>query len=141
MNLPTAYPCSRREVLADGSQIVLLVESHDDSRDMYAQYLRACGFTVRTAGSTDEGLMLAGDADVIVTEIRVQGSFDGIEFVGRLRDDDGTKQTPIIVLTACAFEPDQRRARAAGCTVFLPKPCLPEQLAREIRDVGATTGT
>ena len=121
--------------MADNGQVVLLVESHDDSRNMYADYLRACGFIVQTADTTDEGLLLAGDADVIVTEIRVHGSLDGVEFVGRLRDAHDTKQTPIIVLTACAFEPDQRRARAAGCNVFLPKPCLPEQLVREIRDV------
>jgi two-component system cell cycle response regulator DivK len=105
---------------------------------MYADYLRACGFTVATADTTDEGLILASDADVIVTEIRVHGSFDGVELIGRLRDADETRQTPIIVLTACAFEPDQARARAAGCNVFLPKPCLPEQLVREIRDVGPT---
>jgi len=129
---------SRRNALPVRSAVVLLIESHDDSRDMYADYLRACGFTVQTADTTDEGLILASDADVIVTEIRVHGSFDGVELVGRLRDADATKQTPIIVLTSCAFEPDHERARAAGCTVFLPKPCLPDQLLREIRDVGLT---
>ena len=127
---------SRRNALPVRSAVVLLIESHDDSREMYADYLRACGFLVRTADTTDEGLLLASDVDVIVTEIRVHGSFDGVALIGRLRGADETKQTPIIVLTACAFEPDQERARAAGCTVFLPKPCLPQQLFREISDVG-----
>jgi CheY-like chemotaxis protein len=115
---------------------VLLVDSHEDSRDMYAGYLRACGFTVKTAGTTDEGLIQAGGVDVIVTEVRVRGSFDGVELIVRLRDADETKETRIIVLTACAFETDQRRAHAAGCDVFLPKPCLPERLISEIRGVG-----
>jgi CheY-like chemotaxis protein len=131
----TASASSRRDSLPE-SAVVLLVESHGDSRDMYADYLRSCGYTVQTADTADEGLIRSRDADVIVTEIRVQGSFDGIELVGRLRDADETKQTPIIVLTACAFEPDEQRARAAGCNVFLPKPCLPERLAREIVGLG-----
>jgi CheY-like chemotaxis protein len=120
------------------SAVVLLVESHDDSRDMYADYLSECGFTVRTAGTADEGLMHASHADVIVTEIRVHGSFDGVELVARLRDAATTRQTPIIVLTACAFETDQQRAQEAGCNAFLPKPCLPRRLVSEIRAVGET---
>jgi CheY-like chemotaxis protein len=121
------------------SAVVLLIESDDDNREMYADYLRKCGFTVQTVNTTDDGLRRASDADVIVTEITVPGSFDGLEFVTRLRRTAATKQTPIIVLTACVFEPNRQRARAAGCNVFLPKPCLPEQLVREIRAVGATT--
>jgi CheY-like chemotaxis protein len=135
----TASPFSRRDVMPARGAVVLLVESHDDSRDMYADYLRHCGFTVRTADTTDEGLIRASDADVIVTEIRVHGSFDGVELVSRLRDAARTRQTPIIVLTSCAFAPDQQRAQAAGCNLFLPKPCLPERLVSEIRAVGATT--
>jgi hypothetical protein len=38
-----------------------------------------------------------------------------------------------IVLSACVFEPDQRWAFDAGCDVFLPKPCLPEHLVRELQ--------
>ena len=51
--------------------------------------------------------------DIIVTGIRVPGSCDGVELVRRLRDGEATKGTPVIVLTACAFEPDQQRAFAA----------------------------
>jgi CheY-like chemotaxis protein len=134
-----AFASLRRNALPSRSAVVLLVESHEDSRDMYADYLLACGFRVQTADTTDDALRRASDADVIVTEIRVRGSFDGVELIGRLRDADETKETPIIVLTACAFATDQQRALAAGCDVFLPKPCLPGRLVTEIRGVGATT--
>ena len=66
---------------------VLLVEPDEDNRDMYAESLRRYGFTVLTAATTDEGLRRASDADVIVTEIRVSGSFDGLALVSRLRHD------------------------------------------------------
>jgi DNA-binding response OmpR family regulator len=116
-------------------QSILLIESDIDDRDMYAYYLHTFGFTVQTADNTDDGLIRASEADVIVTGTRVPGSVEGVELVRRLRNADATKQTPIIVLTACAFQADRQRAYAAGCDVFLPKPCLPDRLASEIRAV------
>jgi DNA-binding response OmpR family regulator len=115
-------------------QSILIIEP-DIDREMYAYYLHTFGFTVQTADTTDDGLRRAGEADVIVTGIRVRGSLDGVELVRRLRNADATKQTPIIVLTACALQADMQRAYAAGCDVFLPKPCLPDRLASEIRAV------
>ena len=110
---------------------ILLVEPPEDDRPMYAEFLRANGFQVTEVDSTDDGLSAAHAADLIVTGVRMPGSFDGIELVRRLRDDERTKTKPLIVLTACTFEPNQSRAFAAGCDVFLPKPCLPEVLLKE----------
>jgi two-component system cell cycle response regulator DivK len=135
--MATASP--RRVALPACSPVVLLVESHEDSREMYACYPQLLGFTVLTSDSTDEGLIRASDADVVVTGIRVHGSFDGVELVDRLRHADGTRQKPIIVMTSCALGPDRQRAHAAGCTVFLQKPCLPEQLVNAIHGFGGTT--
>lgn len=112
---------------------ILLVEPPEDDRPMYAEFLRANGFSVTEVDSTDEGLSAAHAADLIVTGVRMPGSFDGIELVRRLRDDERTRSKPLIVLTACTFEPDQSRAFAAGCDVFLPKPCLPEMLLQEVQ--------
>jgi two-component system, cell cycle response regulator DivK len=112
---------------------ILLVEPPEDDRPMYAEFLRANGFSVIEVDSTDEGLSAAHAADLIVTGVRMPGSFDGIELVRRLRDDERTRSKPLIVLTACTFEPDQSRAFGAGCDVFLPKPCLPEMLLQEVQ--------
>ena len=112
---------------------ILLVEPPEDDRPMYAEFLRANGFNVTEVDSTDAGLSAAAAADLVVTGVRMPGSFDGIELVRRLRGDERTKRKPLIVLTACTFEPDQSRAFAAGCDVFLPKPCLPEVLLNEAR--------
>jgi len=102
---------------------------------MYAEFLRASGFTVTEVESTDDGFLAAPLADLIITGIRMPGSFDGIELVRRLREDERTKHTPVIVLTVCTLEPDQARAFAVGCDVFLPKPCLPETLLAEVERV------
>jgi len=118
-----------------GAHTVLLVDSNHDSREMYAEYLSACGFAIQTATTTDDALSRATDVDVVVTGIRVSGPYDGVELVRRLRSADATKQLPIIVLTACVLNSDQVRAEAAGCNEFLAKPCLPDRLADEIRSL------
>ena len=64
---------------------------------------------------------------------------DGVELVSRLRHDDWTRSTPIIVLTACAWPKDRARAEGAGCDVFLLKPCLPNDLLGEVRQLLAAT--
>ncbi|HXI29013.1 MAG TPA: response regulator [Vicinamibacterales bacterium] len=114
---------------------VLLVESDRDNRDLYAEYLRYSSAAVFTVDTTDAALPLAPHADVIVTGIRVMGTFDGIELVHRLRAADGTKATAIIVLTACVFERDESSAMTAGCDAFLRKPCDPEALVEAINRV------
>jgi CheY-like chemotaxis protein len=106
---------------------------------MYAEYLRYVHLTPIELADTQHAVMHAREADVIVTGIRVPGPFDGIELVRRLRADESTKRKPVIVLSACALPADQDRARAAGCTTFLSKPCPPDALAREIGALLATT--
>jgi CheY-like chemotaxis protein len=114
---------------------VLLVDSPQDDRAMYAEYLRLCGLNPVEMDDTAAALRRANQADVIVTGIRVNGPFDGVEFVRRLRDGHRAHNTPVIVLTACAFESDRQRALAAGCDLFLAKPCLPDRLVSNIQAV------
>jgi CheY-like chemotaxis protein len=115
----------------------LLVESNEDCRSMYAAYLHKQNVECMLAATTDDGLARATEADVVVTGIKVVGSFDGVEFVCRLRADKRTRRLPVIVLTACAGKADRERAEQAGCDAFLAKPCLPHDLLREVRRVFA----
>ena len=114
---------------------ILLVEPDDDNRDMYVEYVTVCGFTPVAVAGGEEAVRRAWQADAIVTALRLRGSCDGIELIQRLRHDEVTKATPIIVLTACVLGADRERALAAGCDAFLPKPCLPETLVAELRRV------
>jgi CheY-like chemotaxis protein len=111
---------------------VLLVHSAHDDRAMYAEYLRTTGFCPVEVGDTQTALSQAEHADIIVTGILVPGQFDGVELVRRLRSDARTREKPIIVLTACAWQHERSRAEAAGCDAFLTKPCLPSELVREL---------
>jgi CheY-like chemotaxis protein len=100
---------------------------------MYAEFLSHEGLTPIPVSSASDALAAAAKADVVVTGLRLPGNVDGIELIARLRRRRRTRLTPIIVLTASALQGERDRATKAGCDAFLPKPCLPEELLREVR--------
>lgn len=118
------------------SPIVLLVDDHEDSAAMYAIGLLAMGFQPVTASTAEDGFDRACrlEADVVVAAVNLAGT-SGIELTRRLRRDSRTSGVRIIVLTSHSFCEMKDRAEAAGCDRFLMKPCLPDVLALEIRDV------
>jgi two-component system, cell cycle response regulator DivK len=110
----------------------LLVQPERDDRDMYAEHLSHVGLTPLCVQEADIALRLACRADLIVTGLLLPGPIDGYALIDRLRQSTGTRNTPIVVLTGCAWTTEEARARSAGCDVFLSKPCLPDMLLREI---------
>jgi CheY-like chemotaxis protein len=106
---------------------------------MYAEFLRYAGLTPVITSSALPALRLALDVDIIVTGLLLPGPMDGIELVIRLKSDNRTKDTPIIVLTSCAWDTERARAERAGCDLFLGKPCLPQRLLHEVRRLLATS--
>ena len=122
-----------------GGRRVLVVDDDGDTRDMYSESLRAEGFDVRAARTAEEALGVASTflPTVVVTDLRLQGKIDGLELTRRLRADGRTAGTRIIMLTGASLDNEPQHAKAAGCDRFVVKPCLPETLATEIRDLAA----
>jgi len=114
------------------SAIVLLAQPERDDRDVYSESLRRRCFLPVPVPAAIDALALAPHVDIVVTDILLHGHIDGVELVARLKTDDRTRTTPVIVLTPCAWQSERDRARAAGCDLFLAKPCLPDLLISEI---------
>jgi DNA-binding response OmpR family regulator len=122
-------PTSRRPV------VLLVQRSRDDGLEMYTEFLRYHGLAVIPVSDSTDALMLAPQADIVVTGRNLDDAMDGVELVSRLRHNDRTRSTPIIVLTACVCPKERARAEGAGCDVFLLKPYLPEDLLSEVRQL------
>jgi CheY-like chemotaxis protein len=60
---------------------------------------------------------------------------DGWEATRRLKADRRTSTIPVVALTGHALAGISEGARQAGCDAFVTKPCLPEDLVKEIRRV------
>jgi two-component system, cell cycle response regulator DivK len=116
--------------------IVLLVDDHEDSAAMYAIGLAAMGFQPTVAGTAEDGFARACrlQPDVVVADVNF-AAVSGLEFTRRLRGDARTSGARIIFLSSHALAGIRESAEAAGCDRFIVKPCLPDVLALEIRDV------
>ena len=112
---------------------VLLVEDVADTRDMYADYLRYCGFTVTTATTGAEALDAARATrpDLILMDAAMPG-LDGWAATKLLKNDPATRNVPVLILTAHVFAEHRARAQEVGADGFIGKPCMPDELAREV---------
>ena len=113
---------------------VLVVDDHDDTRQMSLIVLRSQGFDAAAMPSSDEGFRHACEhqPDVIVTDLAMPDG-DGWDFIQRLSSDERTRQIPVVILTACATESVKKRASTEGCAAFFFKPCAPDVLAAELQ--------
>ena len=113
---------------------ILLVDDFEDARDMYMTYLTYEGYDVLTASTAGEALVLAATAepDLILMDAGLPG-MTGWEAIAELKRDPLTKEIPVLMLTGHVLQESQDRAAHAGADGFIPKPCLPDELARQIR--------
>jgi two-component system, cell cycle response regulator DivK len=118
------------------SPVVLIVDDHEDSLAMYSFGLLAMGFQPLTAETAEDAFLRACQfhPDVVVADVTLPGS-SGLDLTRRLREDARTRDAGIIVLTGHAGASVKQQADDAGCDRFVLKPCLPDALACEIRDV------
>ena len=115
---------------------VLLVDDYLDAREMYSEYLKFSGFDVIEAANGVEALARALDAspDIILMDLSLP-IMDGWEATRRLKEDTRTAAIPVVALTGHTLAGVSEGAMRAGCRAFVTKPCLPEDLVREIRNV------
>jgi CheY-like chemotaxis protein len=115
---------------------VLLVDDYPDAREMYSEYLQYSGFDVIEAGNGIEALerALEREPDIILMDLSLP-VMDGWEATRRLKADRRTAGIPVVALTGHALAGISEGARRAGCDAFVTKPCLPEDLVKEIRKV------
>lgn len=113
---------------------VLIVEDHTDSRQMYAEFLRM-QFTVVEAADGVNALEVMAETcpDVVVTDLTLP-RMDGFELLRRMKGDARLRDVPVIALSGFSGADHEERARQAGSSLVLQKPCLPDDLARAIAD-------
>ena len=118
----------------DQGPLILVVDDYEDAREMYAEYLRFCGFRVAEARNGNEALeqAFALMPDLILMDLSLPG-MDGWEATRQLKADDRTRHIPVVALTGHALAGASEGAKKAGCDSFVTKPCLPDDLVVEVR--------
>jgi len=113
--------------------LVLIVDDDLDTRELYDAYLAIWGFDTTMAADGAEALRrVEGERpDVVVLDTRLP-LVDGWEVTRTVKGNPKTSATFIIVLTGDTEPESVARSKAAGCDVFLRKPCVPEHLVVEV---------
>ncbi|MCG8564826.1 MAG: response regulator [Desulfobacterales bacterium] len=102
---------------------ILLVEDHGESRIVFTKLLTGLGFQVETATNGQEGVdqFRAQAPDLILMDIRMP-VMDGLAATREIKASPGGQTTPIIALTAHAFENEHEKILEAGCDHVVRKP-------------------
>jgi CheY-like chemotaxis protein len=111
---------------------ILLVEDNEMNRDMLSRRLLRNGYEVVLAVDGGEGVAMARaqSPDLILMDMSLPG-IDGWEATRQLKAEPGTREIPVIALTAHAMTGDRQKALSAGCDDFDTKPVeLPRLLTK-----------
>ena len=96
-------------LMPGGPSRVLVVDDHDETRELMRRALSAAGMTVEVAGDGTEALTLAAREvhDLVVTDLMMPG-MSGFELIFRLRAEERTRNVPIVVFTGKELTEDDR---------------------------------
>lgn len=122
---------ARRPVLREGENepLVLLVDDHEDSRNLYSDPLAKAGMRVAEAVDGEHALLkvMSLMPDVVVMDLAMP-VVDGWEATRQIKTHPRTAQVAVIVLTGQVNQDALERAAEAGADVVLAKPCTPDAL-------------
>ena len=96
---------------------LLIVEDEDKLRRVIELQLSSAGFEILKAATAEEALKLAGEAELILTDLLLPG-MTGIEMIQALRRQNSS--TPVIVMTAFRSSRTSRRKSARSSRASAP---------------------
>jgi two-component system cell cycle response regulator DivK len=116
------------------TKTVLIVEDYDKSLKLFKLIINSMGYNVLTADNSAEGVRLAQEQrpDLILMDIQMPG-MNGIDALGMLKQDEGTRSIPVIALTSYVMKGDRERLVAAGFTHYIPKPIDKNSFMHDVR--------
>ena len=115
---------------------ILIVEDEKPIRDMIAFGLRRSGFEVSEAEDCRSArIQLANRLPDLVLVDWMLPDMSGLELTRLLKKDAGTREVPVIMLTARAEEEDKVRGLEGGADDYITKPFSPRELLARIKAV------
>ena len=126
-------------VTASGSPVVLVVEDHDDTREMLQVLLHVFGCRVLAAQNGEEAMTLAEQMrpDLILMDIKMP-RLDGLTLTRMIRSHPTLNRVPIVAVTGMVTPQFHRQVLDAGCNHCLVKPIDFERLEKLVSNADCT---
>ncbi len=114
---------------------ILIVEDNEMNRDMLSRRLQRKGFEIVMAEDGQQGVDMSKseNPDVILMDLGLP-VMDGWQATSSIKEDETTKDIPIIVLTAHAMAGDREKALDAGADEYDTKPIEFKRLLGKINN-------
>jgi DNA-binding response OmpR family regulator len=114
----------------------LLVEDDPDIVELVQHYLEQDGWTVESVADGRRAVerVRQGGLDLLVLDLQLPG-MDGLSVCGEVRRLHGTRELPILILTARSDEADRVLGLELGADDYVVKPFSPKELMARVRAV------
>jgi two-component system sensor histidine kinase/response regulator len=111
--------------------LVLLAEDHPVNCEIAKALLEAVGLRIHIAIDGRQAVQMAAttDYDAVLMDVQMP-RLDGLDATRAIRQLPGRADTPIVAMTANAYEDDRALCLDAGMNDFLAKPVEPDHLYR-----------
>ena len=115
---------------------VLVVDDEIHIVQVVAIKFRNNGFDVITCENGAQALQLASDEkpNIIITDVQMP-VMTGVELVQNLRNNPGTADIPVIMLTARGFAIEDRQKEELRISAYVSKPFSPRELLQSVEEV------
>lgn len=115
---------------------ILVVEDEAPIREMLCFVLEQKGYETVEAEDYADGLAKVREPypELIVLDWMMPGG-SGIQFLKQLKQDELTRQIPVVMLTARGEEEDKVRGLEAGADDYITKPFSPKELTARLHAV------
>ena len=122
---------------------ILLADDEAHITHVVGLKLRAAGYATVVARDGEEALTLALQhrPDLVITDLQMP-YMSGLELATRLRSDERTAETPVLMLTARGYILDENELSATNIRVVLSKPFSARDILRRVEEVfGPSAGS
>jgi len=118
------------------NELILIIEDNEKNRKLVRDVLQVKGYKTIETETAEEGLRLALEKSpaLILMDIQLPG-MDGIEALKHLKADPGTKDIPVIAITASAMTHNRQTMLAEGFDGYQTKPISVKDFLEEVRRV------
>jgi len=118
-------------------QTILIVEDEPQIVEVVSDYLKQAGYRVLSARDGQTGLTVARHErpDLIVLDLMLPGTMDGLDVCRSIRRDPALADLPIIMLTARTEEADRLVGLELGADDYVTKPFSPREVVARVRAV------
>ena len=118
------------------AKTVLIVEDNESDRSRLEKLLTNAGYMVSTAENGAQALTAAKRAkpDAILMDVNMPG-MDGFAATRALRNENSTKDIPVVLVTAKNQKADKAWGQMLGAKGHIAKPYTDEQMLKELQTV------